>query len=477
MKTSIRTVYIYNMSTVFVFSACLFILSGCTSPHNNHMKDYVTKADPAFRYEVAETFNGEGWTEHRVKMVSGTWLTKQEVNHPEWWHWVTIVVPNEVTETEALMVIGGGSTEDEKPQAANELLVQAAVGTKSIIAEISNIPFQPLNYVNDEKDDRFEDDLIAYGWRQYLEGGAKDEDVEWLAHIPMTRAVVRAMDVVQEISMDLSKPVDSFVVAGASKRGWATWTTAIVDDRVIAIIPVVIDMLNVESSFNHHWRCYGAWSPAINDYINEGIMDWTGSKEYARLLELVEPYSFIDQLTLPKFLINATGDEFFITDSWQFYWDDLVGDKYIQYVPNANHGLNGTYNLGSLVAFYNAVITESAIPKVDWSVSVDSIYLEVLSDVDYKVTKWEAVNENARDFRVPVIGRVWKDSELSKTSNNQYAIHFPAPENGYKAGMLEIVFDSGTEVPFTFTTGTVVTPNTYPFGLFKPDIPQGIPVK
>ena len=477
MKTSIRTVYIYNMSTVFVFSACLFILSGCTSPHNNHMKDYVTKADPAFRYEVAETFNGEGWTEHRVKMVSGTWLTKQEVNHPEWWHWVTIVVPNEVTETEALMVIGGGSTEDEKPQAANELLVQAAVGTKSIIAEISNIPFQPLNYVNDEKDDRFEDDLIAYGWRQYLEGGAKDEDVEWLAHIPMTRAVVRAMDVVQEISMDLSKPVDSFVVAGASKRGWATWTTAIVDDRVIAIIPVVIDMLNVESSFNHHWRCYGAWSPAINDYINEGIMDWTGSKEYARLLELVEPYSFIDQLTLPKFLINATGDEFFITDSWQFYWDDLVGDKYIQYVPNANHGLNGTYNLGSLVAFYNAVITESAIPNVDWSVSADSIYLEVLSDVDYKVTKWEAVNENARDFRVPVIGRVWKDSELSKTSNNQYAIHFPAPERGYKAGMLEIIFDSGTEVPFTFTTGTVVTPNTYPFGPFKPDVPKGIPAK
>ena len=455
----------------------ILILAGCDSRHNNHMEEYVRTADPAFRYNIEETFNGEGWTEHRVKMVSGTWLTKQEVNHPEWWHWVTIVVPDEVTETEALMVIGGGSTEDKEPQAANELLVQAAVGTKSIIAEISNIPFQPLNYVNDEKDDRFEDDLIAYGWRQYLEGGAKDEDVEWLAHIPMTRAVVRAMDVVQEISADLNKPVDSFVVAGASKRGWATWTTAIVDDRVIAIIPVVIDVLNVESSFNHHWRCYGAWSPAINDYINEGIMDWTGSKEYARLLELVEPYSFIDQLTLPKFLINATGDEFFITDSWQFYWDDLVGDKYIQYVPNANHGLNGTYNMSSLVAFYNAVITESAIPKVDWSVSADSIYLEVLSDVNYKVTKWEAVNENARDFRVPVIGKVWKDLELSKTPDNQYAIHFSAPENGYKAGLLEIVFDSGTEVPFTFTTGTVVTPNTYPFGLFKPVVPKGIPVK
>ena len=204
-------------------------------------------------------------------------------------------------------------------------------------------------------------------------------------------------------------------------------------------------------------------------------MPWTGSKEYARLMELVEPYSFIDQLTLPKFLINATGDEFFVTDSWQFYWDDLVGDKYIQYVPNANHGINGTYNLGSLVAFYNAVITDSAIPKFDWSVSADSIYLEVYSAEDYKVTKWAAVNENDRDFRVPVIGKVWEDTEIPQTSDNRYAVHFTEPENGYKAGLLEVVFDSGTEVPFTFTTGTVVTPDAYPFGPFTPNQPQGTP--
>jgi hypothetical protein len=67
--------------------------------------------------------------------------------------------------------------------------------------------------------------------------------------------------------------------------------------------------------------------------------------------------------------------------------------------------------------------------------------------------------------------------EIPQTADNRYAVHFSAPENGYKAGLLEIVFESGTEVPFTFTTGTVVTPATYPFGPFTPVKPKGTPAK
>jgi hypothetical protein len=33
-------------------------------------------------------------------------------------------------------------------------------------------------------------------------------------------------------------PVTRFVVGGASKRGWTTWTTGIADHRVAAIVPV-----------------------------------------------------------------------------------------------------------------------------------------------------------------------------------------------------------------------------------------------
>lgn len=34
------------------------------------------------------------------------------------------------------------------------------------------------------------------------------------------------------------------MVAGGSKRGWTTWTTAAVDKRVFAAIPIVMDMLD-----------------------------------------------------------------------------------------------------------------------------------------------------------------------------------------------------------------------------------------
>jgi PhoPQ-activated pathogenicity-related protein len=465
---------------VFNISFILFLIitiSSCEKSDNDQLKEYVHKKDSAFKYEIVETLSADTWKEYKIKMVSGTWLTEKEVNHTEWWHWITIIVPNNVLETEALLIIGGGSSKDQEPKKASELLINAALETKSIVAEISNIPFQPLNYTNDSKHDRYEDDLIAYGWRKFLEGGAKNNDVTWLARLPMTRAVVKGMDVIQKVASDINIKIDEFVVAGASKRGWATWTTAVVDDRVIAIVPIVIDLLNVVPSFDHHWRCYGEWSAAIDDYVNEGITEWMGSKEYNRLLELVEPYSFTDQLLIPKFLINATGDEFFVTDSWKFYWDRLNGDKYLQYVPNGNHGLTGTYNPGSLVAFYNAIITNSKIPEFNWSVSNDSIYLEVNTDANYTVKSWEAINENTRDFRVPVIGRSWKSDEVNITLNNKYYLHVSKPKTGYKAGLLEITIDSGGNYPFVFTTGTLVSPNSYPFMPFKPRDPKGKRIK
>jgi len=439
----------------------------------NPLKDYVMAGDDAYRYSLVDSVIGDSWKEYHIKMVSGTWLTEDDVDAVEWWHWLTIIIPDHIIEDESMMIIGGGSAQDSVSLQVDDWLIRAAVATGSIISHVSNIPFQPIDFKGDEKDGRYEDDLIAYGWRQYLESGASVNKQEWLARFPMTRAVVRAMDVVQEISMLEEKPVNGFFVTGASKRGWTTWTTAAVDERVIGIAPIVIDLLNIIPSFEHHWRCYGEWSPAVDDYVQEGIMNWMGSEEFSNLLSIVGPYSYIDNLTMPKLLINATCDEFFVTDSWQFYWDDLKDSKYLQYVPNGNHGLKGSYQPSSLISFYNTVITEAAFPQFSWSISGDTILIQVDPGADYIIHKWEAVNDSARDFRIYVVGEAWQKEELIKQEDGKYAIHFAQAENGYKAGLVEIIFKPDSDFPLTFTSGTLVTPDKYPFPQLHHENPQG----
>jgi PhoPQ-activated pathogenicity-related protein len=276
------------------------------------LRDYVHAPDPDFSYEIIHSSESEAYDYYVVKMFSQNWLTKDIVDETAWWHWVSVVVPKKTAFDTGMMWIGGGSKSSKMPEEPNELILQAALGTNSIVAEIHNVPFQPLVFENDTFGERYEDAIIAYGWRKFLEAGAKDEDAIWLARLPMTKAVKLAMDVVSEIAKEKhALSLDKYVVAGASKRGWTTWTTAAVDDRVVAMVPIVIDLLNIVPSFQHHWRNYGFWAPAVDDYVREGIMDWQGSKEYDRLLEITEPYSFLENYDMPKLLINAAGDHFF----------------------------------------------------------------------------------------------------------------------------------------------------------------------
>jgi PhoPQ-activated pathogenicity-related protein len=67
-------------------------------------------------------------------MVSQEWLTSNDVEETEWWHWVRIVVPNDVEESEALFFIGGGSHKSKAPASAEPALVQIlANATKMIL--------------------------------------------------------------------------------------------------------------------------------------------------------------------------------------------------------------------------------------------------------------------------------------------------------------------------------------------------------
>lgn len=442
----------------------------------NPFEAYLEEFDPAYEYELMHTFSGDGYSGYVIRMVSQEWLTPDIVNETTWWHWLTVIVPDQLDHDEALLWIGGGSLDTEMPTSGSDMMVYTALSTNSIVADLHNIPFQPIRFLEDERlEERYEDDLIAYGWRQFLEGGALDEDAIWLSRLPMTKAAIRAMDTVTDFaSTELNLVVDNYVVAGGSKRGWTTWTTAIFDERVIAIAPAVIDMLNMIPSFEHHWQAYGEWSPAIREYEDEMIMNWQYSDEYTRLRELVDPYSYLDRLAIPKYIINAASDEFFLPDSWQFYWDDLQGEKYIRYIPNTGHSLSDTDAAVSLATFHYHIINDLSLPLFDWKIENESIEINVDPDqLPDQILLWSAHNPDGRDFRLYVIDRIWLAEDVEISDSGQISIDLQSPENGFTAWFVEATYNMESELPLKLTSGVVVTPDEYPFDPFQPANPLG----
>jgi PhoPQ-activated pathogenicity-related protein len=263
--------------------------------------------------------------------------------------------------------------------------------------------------------------------------------------------------------------VDKFVVAGASKRGWTTWSTAAVDKRVVAIVPIVIDLLNVVPSFQHHYGAYGFWAPAVGDYVEMGIMNWMDTPQFKALMKIEEPYEYRNRLTMPKLVLNSAGDQFFLPDSTQFYWDDLKGPKYLRYVPNSDHSMKNTDALQSLLSFYDAILRKKALPEYTWDLPSPGVIRVVSKTKPSKVKLWQATNPEARDFRLETLGPKYESTDLKEVGNGVYEAKLAKPEKGWTAGFIELTY-ANEPAPFKLTSGVTVVPDTLPHkGTFAPD--------
>lgn len=433
---------------------------------------YIQKADPTYHFELVSKFSGKGYTAFVLELTSQTWRTAAEVDRPVWKHWLTIVKPDEVKHTTGMLFITGGANTSKPPEKVDPLLLQPALDTNSVVTELRMVPNQPLTFTGDKP--RVEDAMIAYTWDKYLRTG----DETWPARLPMTKSVVRAMDAVTAFcasGVAGSVKVEKFVVAGASKRGWTTWTTAAVDSRVVAIVPLVIDLLNIETSFRHHYQVYGFYAPAVKDYEEMGIMRWQGTPEYRALMKIEEPYEYRDRLNLPKLMINAAGDQFFLPDSSQFYFDALKGEKALRYIPNADHSLKNSDAAESLWSFYASVLENRPRPKFTWSFQKDgSIVVKVGSgpaDKPNEVKLWQATNPDKRDFRLMTIGPAYQSTPLSESAKGVYVGRVPKPAKGWTAFFVELTFPAG-KYPLKLTSGVRVVPDVLPFPPPKHEPPK-----
>jgi PhoPQ-activated pathogenicity-related protein len=437
---------------------------------------YVAAPDPSFAWKVVRESPAEGATSTLLEMTSQRWLTDEEVERPLWTHWITVVRPAKVTSDVALLFISGGSNERPAPANAPAWLLDAARDTGTVTAELRLVPNQPVVFKDDPtKKPRTEDDFIAYTWDKFLRTG----DERWPARLPMTKSAVRAMDAVTAFAASPQgggNKVGRFVVSGASKRGWTAWATAAVDQRVVALVPAVIDMLNLEPSMVHHYRAYGAWSDAINDYLQHGIMDWMGTPEFRKLMKIEEPYEYRDRLTMPKLLLNATGDQFFLPDSSQFYFEDMRGETHVRYVPNTSHGLEKSDALETLQSFYGAIVAGTPRPDVRWTLERDGSIKVVTKQLPKEVLLWQATNPSARNFRLDTIGAAYRSTPLTPSGPNTWTARVEPPATGWTAFFVEMTFPGAGKYPLKITSGVRVLPDKLPFEAPKPSRKTAQPV-
>ena len=423
------------------------------------MKNWINKNEPAYKWELIEHSKHSGYDLYLIHFISQSWRDINEVEQVDWQHPLKIIVPNNREQDSALLMIEGGTLENENSNIARQNSIDWAIETQSVVVELSVVPNQPLRFKG-ETDERYqekgrtEDQIIAYTWDKYF----KTKDKSWPLQVPMTKAAIKAMDCVEEFSKaNLDFIIDKFAVCGLSKRGWTSWLVAAYDKRVIAVVPMVIDLLNLRESFSHHFDVYGRWAGAIKDYEDIGIQNWVYTEEFSSLLDLIEPFHYRSLLTMPKYIVNSSGDEFFLPDSSKFYFEELLEPKYLRYVPNCPHNLFLADDaMQAAGAFYQMVVEKKALPQFSWvHKHPNQVELECI-DEPIEINLWQAHNPETRDFRYLEVGAIWKKELISKTSNSKYLVDLKTPQKGWQAYFIELKYSSLQKQPLVFTTDVYI---------------------
>ena len=318
----------------------------------------------------------------------------------------------------------------------------------------------------------------------------------------MAKSIIKAMDATQKILPE----IESFVLSGASKRGWAVWLAAIEDERVSAIIPIVIDALNTQANIKHICDSYKGICPiSLRDYKAEGITERITSDGFTDLMTIEEPLNYlnsgkdkyIQRFSIPKYMIYASGDDFFVPDSSKFYFQQLPGNNYIRYLPHAMHYLAGnpiSDALGNMDEVSDAVnsylyftLNKTELPKVTWSFYDNNINIKS-STRPTAVKLWTANNEEAHDFRfvnqhgdwhlkfkgfkamlsnylpISLCDPSYEMQEVEFTCKNnapcQIDAKIPPYDKGWQASFVELYYEvEGKE--FIITTEVGITPDSY----------------
>ncbi|MGL4486251.1 MAG: PhoPQ-activated pathogenicity-related family protein [Yersinia sp. (in: enterobacteria)] len=420
-------------------------------------------------YNLLSQANLPGLEWRRYQLTSQNWSPGNLVSPAAWQHEIEVLIPDNRTSKRALVVINNGTNHGTETIPASiptdfstDVLQEIARATNTIVISISTIPNQYLEYQSDGAPLK-EDYSVARSWTLFMD--APEARSTLPLHVPMAAAISQTMTMVQQALPD--EALNSFIVTGLSKRGWTTWLTAISDTRVEGVVPFVIDLLNTRVALEHMYQSYGGnWPIAFAPYYQQEIDKKLDSPEFAKLMQISDPLQYLgteyqSRLDIPKYIINASGDDFYVPDNTDFYYDKLPGSKALRVAPNSSHSGIKAFSEQALITFVNRFQQSTPMPQLNTHIdSKDKVQtLTVsLSEVPEKVLLWTAVNPNARDFRY-ACGVRYTSFPLAVTPSNTLEVPLNTPATGWQATFIEATFSDG----FVATTPVYISPkDIYP---------------
>ena len=430
-----------------LFFTLLLLIAGRSHADETALDRYVAAADSHFSWRHVSTDNSLFYKTYFLGLVSQQWLTPDEVDRTVWEHELIITVPQILRshgEHTAVLLIDGGSNTSNPITEGEDAVGVIANALGSVVAVVRQVPNQPLYFSDDVDNPRTEDEILSYSMDKYMDTG----DEKWPVHLPMTKSAVRAMDAVQEfLSGSKDIRIDDFIVMGGSKRGWTTWLTAAVDPRVKAILPISADLLNLKEQFNHHWDAYGFYTEAVSDYVGFDLCCRLQSSRGEELSKIIDPFRYKDRFTMPKLLINSTGDQFFVTDSADHYYEQLPEPKFLRNTFNTDHKQGDSDSqlkaLESALLWIDDINKDKHGPDFSAALLDDGSIRVTTGDNPQpdKVLLWQATNPLARDFRLEAIGEAWQSTTLRRDAEGAFVGSVEIPEQGFIAYAVELRYD------------------------------------
>lgn len=405
------------------FWVALLLLVGITglSQPPAELFEYVHKARGTAVWEVVGTQAVGAGRITEIRLRSQVW------RGVPWNHALFVCEPGDVLVQDAMILyITGG---EGGAEALLGLTMASLSGLR--VAVLGGVPNQPLFGL-------WEDALIAHTFARYLQEG----DSDWPLLLPMVRSAHAAMEALEALAPALGgTELRGFVVMGASKRGWTTYlTAATAPDRVLGIVPIVFDFLDIPAQLEQQHELLGGPSPMLKDYTALGLTaGFTANPAWARLAWLVDPYSYRYALTMPKLVVVGSNDPYWTVGATSLYWPGLPNPKLLLVVPNAGHGV---LDLGrvmvSVASFARRVARGDDLPTVNslLRLTPDRATLTVRADPAPAEARLWVAESATPDFRQAR----WVAEDLPRVEMGWQA-HVLPPAAGYRAFFAELVFE------------------------------------